>query len=116
MITARRGEPDRFQETRHMSLLGERPEIRRAGGEVSFWASAQGKTGDGTNPLSGGCSAGGRARDRDSSGTKDGLSDKSGPVRKEKVEEARRKRQNGDYDTREVYRKIAERLMDYFRI
>lgn len=44
------------------------------------------------------------------------MSDKSSPVRRNKVEEAKRKRKNGDYDSREVYRKIAERLMDDFGI
>ena len=44
------------------------------------------------------------------------MSDKSSPVRRNKVEEAKRKRKNGDYDNREVYRKIAERLMDDFGI
>ena len=44
------------------------------------------------------------------------MSDKSSPVRQNKVEEAKRKRKNGDYDSQEVYRKIAERLMDDFGI
>jgi hypothetical protein len=44
------------------------------------------------------------------------MSDKSSPVRRNKVEEAKRKRKNGDYDSGEVYRKIAERLMDDFGI
>ncbi|MCK4783951.1 MAG: hypothetical protein KAV87_09390 [Desulfobacteraceae bacterium] len=38
------------------------------------------------------------------------------PVRKERVEEATRKKQNGDYDSQEVYQKIADRLMDLFGI
>jgi hypothetical protein len=37
-------------------------------------------------------------------------------VRSERVQEARKKRQNGDYDNREVYQRIAERLMDLFGI
>ena len=44
------------------------------------------------------------------------MSDKSSPVRRNKVEEAKKKRKNGDYDSREVYRKIAERLIDDFGI
>jgi len=40
----------------------------------------------------------------------------STPVRKERVEEATRKKQNGDYDSQEVYQKIADRLMDLFGI
>jgi hypothetical protein len=43
-------------------------------------------------------------------------SDKTPPVRKDKVEKARKKKSNGDYDSQEVYRKIAERLMDSFGI
>jgi anti-sigma28 factor (negative regulator of flagellin synthesis) len=42
--------------------------------------------------------------------------DTSPPVRKKKVEEAKKKRQNGDYNSREVYRKIAEKLIDSFGI
>jgi anti-sigma28 factor (negative regulator of flagellin synthesis) len=43
------------------------------------------------------------------------LSD-SAPIRRQKVEEAKRKKQNGDYDSQEVYRKIADRLIDLFGI
>lgn len=44
------------------------------------------------------------------------LPDNSSSIRREKVEEARKKQQNGDYDNQEVYQKIAERLMDLFGI
>ncbi len=44
------------------------------------------------------------------------LSGDSPAIRKEKVEEAKKKKQNGDYDSREVYKKIADRLMDLFGI
>jgi len=63
-----------------------------------------------------------RSKDRKLRGTNgpsdlDGKSsDKLPPVRKDRVEEARKKKQNGDYDNQEVYRKIAERLMDSFGI
>ncbi len=40
----------------------------------------------------------------------------STPIRKEKVEEAKKRKLNGDYDSQEVYRKIADRLMDLFGI
>ena len=43
-------------------------------------------------------------------------SDISAPVRQERVEEAKRKKLNGDYDSQEVYQKIADRLMDLFGI
>ena len=43
-------------------------------------------------------------------------SDMSIPIRRERVEEAKRKRLNGDYDSQEVYQKIADRLMDLFGI
>jgi hypothetical protein len=43
-------------------------------------------------------------------------SDKMPPVRKDKVEKARKRKSNGDYDSQEVYRKIAERLIDSFGI
>ncbi len=43
-------------------------------------------------------------------------SDKMPPVRKDKVEKAKKRKSNGDYDSQEVYRKIAERLMDSFGI
>jgi len=42
--------------------------------------------------------------------------EKSPMSRKQKVEKARRKMMNGEYDTEEVYRKIAEKLIDYFGI
>jgi anti-sigma28 factor (negative regulator of flagellin synthesis) len=40
----------------------------------------------------------------------------STPIREEKIEEAKKKKQNGDYDSQEVYQKIADRLMDLFGI
>jgi len=43
-------------------------------------------------------------------------SDTSAPIRRERVEEARRKKLNGDYDSQEIYQKIADRLMDLFGI
>jgi anti-sigma28 factor (negative regulator of flagellin synthesis) len=43
-------------------------------------------------------------------------SDDSTPIRKKKVEEAKRKKQKGEYDSEEVYRKIADRLIDLFGI
>lgn len=43
-------------------------------------------------------------------------SDDSTPIRRKKVEEAKRKKQNGEYDSEEVYKKIADRLMDLFGI
>lgn len=45
-----------------------------------------------------------------------GLSHDSAPIRKEKVKQAKKKKQNGDYDSQEVYKKIADRLMDLFGI
>ncbi|KPL01225.1 MAG: hypothetical protein AMJ91_00810 [candidate division Zixibacteria bacterium SM23_73_3] len=47
---------------------------------------------------------------------KAGLSDDSSPIRKEKVKEAKTKKENGDYDSQEIYQKIADRLMDLFGI
>ncbi len=44
------------------------------------------------------------------------LPDNSSSIRREKVEDARKRQQNGDYDNQEVYQKIAERLMDLFGI
>jgi anti-sigma28 factor (negative regulator of flagellin synthesis) len=38
----------------------------------------------------------------------------SPPVRKEKIKEAKKKKQRGEYNTDEVYKKIADRLMDLF--
>jgi anti-sigma28 factor (negative regulator of flagellin synthesis) len=38
------------------------------------------------------------------------------PVRKEKIKEAKKKKQRGEYNTDEVYRKIADRLMDLFGV
>jgi anti-sigma28 factor (negative regulator of flagellin synthesis) len=37
-------------------------------------------------------------------------------VRKDRVKEAKAKKQNGDYDSEEVHRKIADRLMELFGI
>ena len=45
-----------------------------------------------------------------------GPSHDSPPVRREKVKEAKRKKKNGEYDSEEVYRKIADRLIDLFGI
>jgi anti-sigma28 factor (negative regulator of flagellin synthesis) len=47
---------------------------------------------------------------------KTGLTHYSSPIRKEKVKEAKKKKQNGDYNSEEVYKKIADRLMDLFGI
>ncbi|MCK4403935.1 MAG: hypothetical protein KAW02_02480 [candidate division Zixibacteria bacterium] len=44
------------------------------------------------------------------------LTDNSSPIRKKKVQEAKKKKQNGDYDSQEVYKKIADKLMDLFGI
>ncbi len=44
------------------------------------------------------------------------LSDNSPPIRKEKVKEAKKKKQKGDYNSQEVYKKIADRLMDLFGV
>jgi anti-sigma28 factor (negative regulator of flagellin synthesis) len=47
---------------------------------------------------------------------KNRLSVNSPPIRKEKVKQAIRKKQNGEYDSEEVYRKIADKLIDLFGI
>lgn len=47
---------------------------------------------------------------------KAGLSGNSPPIRKEKVKEAKKKKQKGDYDSPEVYKKIADRLLDLFGV
>ncbi|MGB8657265.1 MAG: hypothetical protein WCE90_05715 [Candidatus Zixiibacteriota bacterium] len=44
------------------------------------------------------------------------LSLDSNPIREDRVKEARKKRQRGEYNNEEVYKKIAERLMDLFGI
>ncbi len=54
--------------------------------------------------------------DRRGSEVKGSSSDKSSPLRKEKVREAIRKKRDGRYDSEEVYRRIAEKLMDHFGI
>jgi anti-sigma28 factor (negative regulator of flagellin synthesis) len=50
------------------------------------------------------------------SAKKSRLSVNSPPIRKEKVKQAIRKKQNGEYDSEEVYRKIADKLIDLFGI
>lgn len=50
------------------------------------------------------------------SAKKNRLSVNSPPIRKEKVKQAIRKKQNGEYDSEEVYRKIADKLIDLFGI
>lgn len=40
----------------------------------------------------------------------------STPLRKEKVKEAKKKKQRGDYNSEEVYKKIADKLMDLFGV
>ena len=54
--------------------------------------------------------------DGHSSDKKADLSDNSPPIRKEKVKEAKRKKQKGDYDNQEIYKKIADKLMDLFGV
>jgi len=49
-------------------------------------------------------------------GRKIDSSDASTPIRRDRVEEAKRKKLNGDYDSQEVYQKIADRLMDIFGV
>jgi hypothetical protein len=45
-----------------------------------------------------------------------GITHSPTPIREEKVKEARRKKQRGDYYNEEVYQKIADRLMDLFGV
>lgn len=99
-----------------MNLHDEQPETGRAGGKAWSYAPSRGKTGSRMDFMSGKSPDPDRGKRPDSSSLGARHSDKSPPVRKEKVEEARKKRQNGDYDSREVYRKIAERLIDHFGI
>ena len=54
--------------------------------------------------------------DGQTSDKKADLSDNSPPIRKEKVKEAKRKKQKGDYDNQEIYKKIADKLMDLFGV
>jgi anti-sigma28 factor (negative regulator of flagellin synthesis) len=40
----------------------------------------------------------------------------SPPAREDKIKEAKKKKQRGEYNTDEVYKKIADRLMDLFGV
>ena len=56
------------------------------------------------------------------SGGKEELERKKGdsfivpPIRQEKIKEAKKKKQRGEYNSEEVYKKIADRLMDLFGV
>lgn len=92
------GGKEEFQETRKAPFCptpGRGPTSRASGVSGKSMRGKEGRQG--------------RASDR-TAGTSEG----SSPVRRSKIEEAKRKKQNGEYDNQEVYRKIAERLIDLF--
>jgi hypothetical protein len=78
---------------------------------------ALGKGGGGeTGPNSWGPERASRTERNGSPNLKGKPPEKTPPVRKDKVERAKKRKSNGDYDSQEVYRKIAERLIDSFGI
>ena len=80
------------------------------------WAGGNGNRRMANSPDPDGMKAKGDNRIFHKRGRKIDSSDTSTPIRRDRVEEAKRKRLNGDYDSQEVYQKIAERLMDIFGI
>jgi anti-sigma28 factor (negative regulator of flagellin synthesis) len=95
-------------------LFGDRQKMEEARSNRQFFTSGQNKSDDGMNSVFSLPERKGGKRRKHASNLKAKSSEKSPPVRKQKVEEARRKMLNGEYDTEEIYRKIAERLIDYF--
>jgi anti-sigma28 factor (negative regulator of flagellin synthesis) len=95
-------------------LSDERQKIEEAFSNRLFSASGQSPSDDGINSAFSGSERKGGTKRKHASNVKAKSSEKSPPVRKQKVEEARRKMLNGEYDTEEVYRKIAEKLIEYF--
>ncbi len=85
-------------------------------GESAFILSSSEETRKKTNSVLRISRTQGQGADNRNLNRKAGLSDDSPPIRKKKVKEAKRKKQNGDYDSQEVYKKIADKLMDLFRI
>jgi len=88
------------------------------GNNKSFAISPRkGRKGEPDNSPRSGCQGlrGGGCKGRRNSG-KVRFSKEFSPIRQEKVEKAKRKKQKGDYNTQEVYRKIADRLMELFGI
>jgi hypothetical protein len=80
------------------------------------WAGLKRNKGRGGSP-----SPGRKAEEKDSHTShrrerKIDSSEISAPMRRERIEEAKRKKLNGDYHSQEVYQKIADRLMDLFGI
>jgi hypothetical protein len=97
-----------------MTYQGEPREERDTKGAFQALGKGGGKKGTGPNTL-----GPGRASQTEGNGSphlKGKPSDKLPPVRKDKVDKARKRKSNGDYDSQEVYRKIAERLIDSFGI
>ena len=97
-----------------MTCQGEpREEINAEG---AFHALGKGGGRKGAGPNTPGPGSAPRTQRDGSPDLKGKPSDKMPPVRKDKVEKAKKRKSNGDYDSQEVYRKIAERLMDSFGI
>ena len=79
------------------------------------WAGGN-RNGTTNSPNPNGMNAKGDSRAFHTRGRKNDSSDTSTPIRRDRVEEAKRKKLNGDYDSQEVYQKIADRLIDLFGI
>ena len=84
--------------------------------ENPFSLSSDKKTGKKTTRILGQSGCQGRRANNHTSDRKTGPSDSSPPIRKEKVKEAKKKKQKGDYDSPEVYKKIADRRLDLFGV
>jgi hypothetical protein len=80
------------------------------------WAGMERSKERGSSPNPGRKSEDASSRVFHKRGRKIDSSDISAPIRRDRVEEAKRKKLNGDYDSQEVYQKIADRLMDLFGI
>ncbi len=99
-----------------MTSYGKPREKEGGGDDHGFHAFQQNKGENRTDPILRQLKCRERGKGSGSCNPRAKPSDTSPPVRKKKVEEAKKKKQNGDYDSREVYRKIAERLIDSFGI
>jgi anti-sigma28 factor (negative regulator of flagellin synthesis) len=103
-----------FHENKDKKLFGDQQKMEETRNNKRFFASGQNKSDDGMNSAFSGLERKGGTRRKRTTNLKAKSSEKSPPIRKQKVEEAKRKMLNGEYDTQEVYRKIAEKLIDYF--
>jgi hypothetical protein len=105
-----------FAEEKTGMMLSSGKEELSVGRQDPVWLSADGHERMRMTGVEGRSGPQNSGEDRRGSEVKGSSSDKSSSLRKEKVREAIRKKQDGRYDSEEVYRRIAEKLIDHFGI